>query len=66
VRRDLEHRLRLVEIADAGSGIEIWIDQGDGTVRGPHGEQMIREEAEALGHAAGTLLIVMSEIDARL
>jgi len=66
VRRDFERRLRLVEIADAGSGIEIWIDQGDGTVRGPDGEQMIREEAEALGHATGACLIIISEIDAQL
>ena len=66
VRRDLERRLRLVEITDAGWGIQIWIDQGDGTVRGPHGEQMTREEAEALARAAGTFLFVISETDARL
>jgi hypothetical protein len=65
IRRDLERRLRAAEVAGSG-GIEIWIHQGDGTVRGPHGERMIREEAEALGQAAGTTLIVISEIDARL
>jgi len=65
VRRDLELRLRAVEVAGS-DGIEIWIDQGDGTVRGPQGEQMIREDAEALGHAAGISLIVINEIDARL
>jgi hypothetical protein len=66
VRRDFERRLRLVEIANAGSGFEIWIKQGNGTVRGPHGEQMTREEAEALGHATGISLIIISETDAQL
>ena len=65
MRRDLERRLRAVEAAGS-AGIEIWIEQGDGTVRGPHGEQMTREEAEALGHAAGTFPIFLSEADALL
>jgi hypothetical protein len=65
VRRDLERRLRAVEVAGSG-GIEIWIDQGDGTVRGPHGEQTTREEAETLGRGAGTFPIFLGEIDARL
>jgi hypothetical protein len=47
VRRELKRRLRAAELSGSG-GIEIWIFQGDGTVRGPHGEQMMREEAEAL------------------
>ena len=63
--RDLERRLRAVEVAGSGA-IEIWIHQGDGTVRGPRGEQMTREEAEALARAAGTFLDVVSEVDARL
>jgi hypothetical protein len=63
--RDLERRLRAVEVAGSGA-IEIWIHQGDGTVRGPRGEQMTREEAEALARAAGTFLFVISEVDARL
>lgn len=65
MRGDLERRLRAVEVAGSG-GIEIWISQGDGTVRGPNGEQMKREEAEALARAAGTFLFVISEVDARL
>jgi hypothetical protein len=64
MRRHLESRLR-AEVAGSG-GIEIWIDQGDGTVRGNQGEQMRREKAEALGRAAGKFAIVISEIDARL
>jgi hypothetical protein len=66
VRRDLERRLRLVEIADAESGIRIWIDQGDGMVCDLLGEQMTREEAEALESAAGTFSIVLGEADTRL
>jgi hypothetical protein len=65
VRRDLERRLRTVEVAGSG-GVEIWIHQDDGTVRGPRGEQMTLDEAEALGRAAGTVPIFLSEIDARL
>jgi hypothetical protein len=52
--RDLERRLRAVEVAGSGA-IEIWIHQGDGTVRGPRGEQMTGEEAEALGRATRTV-----------
>ena len=67
MRRDLERRLRRVEIADTGSKVfEFWIDQGDGTVRNPRGEQMARSAAEALARAAGTFLFVVSETDARL
>ena len=65
MRRDLEHRLRAVEVAES-TGFEIWIEQGDGTVRGPHGEQMTREEADALACAPGTFRIAISEADARL
>jgi hypothetical protein len=65
MRRDLERRLRAVEAAGS-AGIEIWIEQGDGTVRGPQGEQLTREEAEALARDAGTCLITISKTDARL
>jgi len=66
VRRDLKRRLRAIEVAGAKSDIEIWIGQGGGMVRGPHGEQMTREEAEALGRATGRRLFFISEVDARL
>jgi hypothetical protein len=45
MRRDLERRLRAVEVARPG-GVEIWVDQGDGTVRGPHGEADYARRAE--------------------
>jgi hypothetical protein len=65
VRRDLERRLRAVEIAGS-AGIEIWIEQGNGTVRGPHGEHLTREEADALACATSTFRITISEDDAKL
>ena len=65
MRRDLARRLRAVEAAGS-AGIEIWIKQADGTVRGPHGEQMTREEVDALARATGTCMITISESDARL
>ena len=65
MRRDLERRLRAVEAAGS-AGIEIWIEQGDGTVRGPQGEQMTREEVSALARATGICLITISDADALL
>ena len=37
-----------------------------GTVRDLQGKEMTREEAEALASAAGPLLIILSQVDARL
>jgi hypothetical protein len=65
MRGDLERRLRAVEVAGSG-GIEIWTDQGDGTVRGMGDEQMTFENTEALGRFAGKFAIVIREVDARL
>jgi len=65
MRRDLKHRLQAVEVADP-KGIEIWIEEGDGSVRGPLGERTTRKELEALRHAAGPFVLVISEDDAQL
>jgi hypothetical protein len=65
MRRDLELRLRAVEVARSGR-IEIWVRQGDGLVQSLGGEQMTFEEAEALCRAAGTIPMFISETDARL
>jgi hypothetical protein len=65
VLRDLERRLRAVEAARPRR-CEFWIDQDDGTVRGPNGEQMTREEAETLAAAAGTFLFFLYEEDLAL
>ena len=67
MRRDLERRLRKIEIADArADGFELWIGQGDGMVRGPSGELLTCEEVEARRHTPGRFLFGISETDARL
>ena len=52
MRRDLERRLRAVEVAGSGS-IEIWVHQGGGTVRGPRDEHMTFEKARHYGALSG-------------
>ena len=67
MRRNVERRLRLAEIAGAGAGgIQIWIDQGDAMVRDLEGKEMTRQEAEALASDSGILALFISEADARL
>jgi hypothetical protein len=66
VRRDHKRRLRAIELACAKPAFQIWISEGDGTVRGPHGEQMTREEAEALERAAGRFAFIINSVDAQL
>jgi hypothetical protein len=64
MRRDLELRLRAVEV---GSGrIEIWVCQDDDLVRIPRGEQMTCEEAQAQCCAVGKIAVFLSEADLRL
>ena len=62
MRRDLDRRLRAVEVAVSGR-IEIWVHQDDGLVRSPRGEPMAFEEAEALWRAVGTFPVFLSETD---
>ena len=71
LRRDLECRLRQIEVAEIRSGrIEIWVDRGDGSVCGPRGERLARQ---ALYHAhphgracGGGLVLVIDAQDALL
>jgi hypothetical protein len=65
MRRDLEPRLRAVEVVGPGR-IEIWVHQDDGLVRSPRGELMTFEEAEALWRASGTIPVFFSEADLNL
>jgi hypothetical protein len=62
MRRDLERRLRAVEVAGSGR-IEVWVRQDDGLARSPGGEQMTFEEARALARALGTIQVFISEGD---
>ena len=66
VQREHKRRLRAIELACAKPALDIWITQDDGTVRGPHGEQMTREEAQALERAAGRIADFVSSVDLRL
>ena len=66
VQREHKRRLRAIELACAKPALDIWITQDDGTVRGPHGEQMTREEAEALERAAGRFAFIINSVDAQL
>jgi hypothetical protein len=65
VLRDLERRLRAVEAARPRP-LELLIGQEDGTFRGPRGEQMTREEAEALVRAPGRFAVIINSGDAQL
>ena len=62
MRRDLELRLRAVEVVGSDR-IEIWVRQDDGLVRSRRGDQMTFEEAEALWRAVGTIPVIFSEAD---
>ena len=66
VRRDHKRRLRAIEQSGAQPAFQIWITQGGGMVRGPHGEQMTREEAEAFERAAGRFAFIICSVDAKL
>jgi hypothetical protein len=67
MRRDLERRLRAVELAGARyNGVELWIDQGDDTFRGPSGELLTGEGVEARRRTSGRFLLVMNKTDALL
>ena len=46
MRKDLERRLRRLEIAAArlrSGGMEFWVEEDDGMIRGPRGEKITRE-----------------------
>lgn len=60
MRRDLELRLRAVELAGSGRS-EIWVHQDDDLVRSPRGERMTCEEAQAQCRAVGKIPIFLSE-----
>ena len=62
MRRDLERRLRAVEVAGSRT-TGIWVHQDDGLVRSPRGEQMTFEEAEPLWRAVGAIPVLISEGD---
>jgi hypothetical protein len=63
----LERRLRRLEIASkTPGGIEIWIDQGDGTVRSVGEKQLTKQEVIERAQRTGATVIFIDEIDAQL
>ena len=67
MRRDLERRLRQIEMADGRSDrIEIWVDQGDGTVCGPRGERLARKALDDAHPRGSGLVFVIDAKDALL
>ena len=62
MRRDLERRLRAIEVAV--NVVEVWIDQGDGTLRGPRGEQMTRQAFDHAHPRGSGLVFVIDAQDA--
>jgi hypothetical protein len=65
VQGKLEHRLRAIE-ARTPRDFDIWVEIGNGRVRGALGEEIPYGKAEALSHAAGRFPMFMSEVDSRL
>jgi hypothetical protein len=63
MRRDVERRLRYVEVAAAGSDtIEIWVDEGGGIVSDPQGERITLEAFDHLragGRPSASAVVVL-------
>jgi hypothetical protein len=67
MRRDLERRLRRLEIASSGRrALEFWVAQEDGTLCGPSGERMTRAAFFRLRPPGTPGVLVISAADARL
>lgn len=66
MRRDLERRLRNLEIANAeSSALQIWVIEDDGTIRGPCGERITRDALDHLQRGRRGV-IVLSATDSQL
>jgi hypothetical protein len=83
MRRDLERRLKAVETARLrAGGVEIWIEQSNGILRGPRGKTISKDTFEATPCGTGAIVVlpdngrdsmhsgvlkfVISEVDSRL
>jgi len=67
MRRELERRLRRLELASSGPAkIEIWVTQGDGTLRGPNGEHLAEEAFLRLHPPGSSGVIIITPADAEL
>jgi hypothetical protein len=70
MRRDLERRLRRLEIAAARSRpgrCEFWVEEDDGMIRGPRGEKITREAFYHLqSQETGVMMFLFYPEDERL
>ena len=67
MRRDLERRLRRLEMESSGPGaFEIWCEQDDGTLRGPNGQRLTRKAFYRLHPPGSPDVFIISACDARL
>jgi hypothetical protein len=67
MRRDVDRRLRRLEMAYAGAPrIEIWVEQGDGTLRCTSGECITRETFDQRYPPESEGVFVIDATDARL
>ena len=67
MRRELERRLRRLELASSGRAkIETWITQKDSTLRGPIGGHLTEEAFLRLHLPESSGVFVMSATDAGL
>ena len=63
MRRDLERRLRGLE--NSGAGLEVWFEQGDGTLCGRGGERTTHEALDHL-HPRGRHTVIIIHGDDQL
>jgi len=67
MRRELERRLRGLELASSGPAkIEIWIAQWDGILRGPNGEHLTEEAFRRLHPEGSSGVFIISPADSEL
>jgi len=67
MQRELERRLRRLEVASSGRGkIEIWITQEDGTLSGPNGEHLTEGAFLRLHPPGSPGVFVVSATDSEL
>jgi len=63
MRRDLECRLRHLEVVNGSSTPEIWIAEDDGNFSGPQGERITTDAFERRRQRSPRVMIVLSKTD---
>jgi hypothetical protein len=65
MRKDLERRLRGLEMASSRR-IEVWVEQRDGSLRGPDGERITRKAFFRLHPPESPDVLIISAVDGAL